>query len=143
MDVSPEDLHKRVLKFCTKKSWRLSAQDTGTEDPVFEELRTFVVEEDQTGQKETVYHTERKIRQGGTSPASSDSLPSAQSTGVNLEASPPDTICLTGPAPVTRPAPATDPVAELSEQFSKLDLLIQENMSPSPRLNIKRLFIRS
>ena len=125
MDGLPEDLRKRVLKFCTKNSWRLSAQDTGTKDPIFEELRAFVAEEAQTRQKETVYDKERKIREGHDSPVSSD-LPSPVHSGVSLDAPPLASIGLT-----KRPGlAASDPVAELTQQFSKLALLIEANMSP-------------
>jgi len=72
MDGLPDDLRRRVLKFCTKKSWRLSVQDTGTTDPVFEELREFLIEEAQTRQKETVYDKERRIREGHDDPVSSE-----------------------------------------------------------------------
>jgi hypothetical protein len=47
LDGLPEELRKRVLKFCTKKSWRLSAQDMGTVDPNFDELKEFVLTEAQ------------------------------------------------------------------------------------------------
>ena len=116
MDGLPEDLRKRVLKFCTKKAWRLSAQDTGTEEPIFEQLREFVVEEAQTRQKETVYDKERKIREGHDGSSSSDSLPSAQSSGVSPDTHPPVTLALAGPMP--RPTlAASDAVTELTQQF--------------------------
>jgi len=131
MDGLPGDLCKRVLKFCTKKSWRLSAQDTGTVEPIFEELRKFVVEEAQTRQKETVYDKERKIREGGNSESTtSDPSPSsAQGSGVKPDLELPH-AGLAPPTPIAKPAPV-DPVAELTSQFSKLALLIQANMSPS------------
>ena len=138
MDGLPEDLRKRVLKFCTKKAWRLSAQDTGTEEPIFEQLREFVVEEAQTRQKETVYDKERKIREGHDGSSSSDSLPSAQSSGVSPDTHPPVTLALAGPMP--RPTlAASDAVAELTQQFSKLALIIQANMAPpsnTPQLDL-------
>ena len=138
MDGLPEDLRKRVLKFCTKKAWRLSAQDTGTEEPIFEQLREFVVEEAQTRQKETVYDKERKIHEGHDGSSSSDSLPSAQSSGVSPDTHPPVTLALAGPMP--RPTlAASDAVAELTQQFSKLALIIQANMAPpsnTPQLDL-------
>jgi hypothetical protein len=50
-----EALRKRVLKFCMKKSWRLSAQDMKTVDPNFDELKEFVLTEAQVAQKQSVY----------------------------------------------------------------------------------------
>ncbi len=39
----PEDLRKKVLKFYTKMSWRLSAQDMDIVDLNFDELKDFVL----------------------------------------------------------------------------------------------------
>jgi hypothetical protein len=43
-DLSVE-LRRRVLKFYAKKSWRLSAHDTGINDPIFDELKEFILTE--------------------------------------------------------------------------------------------------
>ena len=61
--LSPE-LRKKTLKFCTKKNWRLSAHDTGTVEPNFDELRQFVLTEAKAAQKEVVYAGERALREG-------------------------------------------------------------------------------
>ena len=120
MDGLPEDLRKRVLKFCTKKSWRLSAQDTGTVEPVFEELRKFVVEEAQTRQKETVYDKERRIREGFDESISPDS----DSTS--------DTSLSTATDSVNPPvlSSSLDSIRNLSYQVSNLANFIQANMAP-------------
>ena len=41
LDGLQPELRSCVLKFCTKKSWRLSSHDTRTEEPKFEELKEF------------------------------------------------------------------------------------------------------
>src|SRR5215472_9707554 len=64
LDGLSEELRKKVMKFCTKKSWRLFAQDTGTEDLDFEALKAFILTEAQALQKYTVYDKERGIRDG-------------------------------------------------------------------------------
>src|SRR5436190_11310594 len=46
------DLRPRVLKFCVKKSWKLSSHDTGTNEPNFEELKWFVLLEAKAAQKQ-------------------------------------------------------------------------------------------
>jgi hypothetical protein len=133
MDGLPEDLRRKVLKFCTKKSWRLSAQDTGATEPVFEELREFVIKEAQSKQKETVYDKERRIREGYDDPVSQDSasLPRPEP----LVLSPVTTNIVGQPATASADAHTTssitDPIAELTKQFSELVLLVRANMSPS------------
>jgi hypothetical protein len=121
LDGLPEELRKRVLKFCTKKSWRLSAQDMGTVDPDFDELKEFVLTEAQVAQKQTVYDKEREIRNG-------DISTNANETKLTESASP----ALTTAIPATPAAPAmSDPISELSKQFAQLCLLIQAQMKGS------------
>ena len=45
LDGLQPDLRSHVLTFCAKKSWRLSAHDTGTQEPDFGELKEFVLTE--------------------------------------------------------------------------------------------------
>jgi hypothetical protein len=131
MDGLPEDLRRKVLKFYMKKSWRLSAQDTGATEPVFEELREFVIKEAQSKQKETVYDKEHRIRKGYDDPVSQDSA--------SLPRPEPLVLSLTVTSIVSQPAatgaqpstPITDPITELTKQFSELVLLVRANMSPS------------
>lgn len=54
LDDFPEDL-RQFSNFAQKKSWRLSAQDTGMIDPNFDELKTFILIDAQSMQKQTVY----------------------------------------------------------------------------------------
>src|SRR5947207_11560799 len=51
LDGLSPDLRCKVLKFCAKKDWRLSAHDIGSLDPNFNELKPFVSTEAQATQK--------------------------------------------------------------------------------------------
>ena len=132
LDGLPGDLRKRVLKFCTKKAWKLSAQDTGTVEPVFEELKKFLVEEAQARQKETVYDKERKARDGLSGSTELDSSSSTQIPTVKPEPdSPQVTPSATPSLVIAKPTPVSDSVAELTRQFSELALMVRANMSPA------------
>ena len=120
LDGLPEDLRKRVLKFCTKKGWKLSTQDTGTVEPVFEELRKFVVEEAQTRQKEAVYDKERRIREGfdeSISPGSASASDTSLSTTT-------DSV-----TPLVSSSSSLDSIRNLSYQVSNLANFIQATRS--------------
>ena len=137
------DLRPRVLKFCVKKSWKLSSHDTGTNEPNFEELKWFVLLEAKAAQKQTVYNNERAIWEGNE-PATSTSTTSILTPTVNISVlskpsstQQPSTLAPVSPPDKTSAAltgPTADPIAELTKQFSQLALLIQGNMQP-PRTN--------
>src|SRR5204862_1385227 len=107
LDGLHSDLRSRVLKFCAKKSWRLSSHDTGTEEPNFEELKEpnfeelkrFVLLEAKAAQKQTVYNNERAIREGNE-PATSTSTTSISTPSINVS-NPPSTQQLSTLAPVS------------------------------------------
>jgi len=105
LDGLSDDLHKRVMKFCTQKSWRISPQDTGSSDPNFDEIKVFLFTEAQTSQKLTVYDKDRATRESSTS----------------ATANPGDTpapVPSTSSASVSAPAPAPtsmDPITELTK----------------------------
>jgi hypothetical protein len=129
LDGLSVELRRKVLKFYAKKSWRLSAHDTGTNDPVFDELKEFILTEAQAAQKETVYSNERASRENSTISIKSElpiDIPAQTSTSAPTSAS---TSTSTSP-----PAPM-DPITELTKQFSNLALLIQANMRPSQPRN--------
>lgn len=115
LDGLPEELQRKALGFYTKKKWRLSPHDTtGTEHPVFDELKDFVIQEAQTEQKRIVYNRERAVREFSIDSAS---LRSSAATVTPAVAS---------------TAPATpDPMAELTKQLSQLTLLFAK---PGPNL---------
>src|SRR5207248_3350989 len=113
-----ERLREKVLDFCTKKSWRLSSHDTGTEEPNFDELRQFIIGKAQLVQKQIVYNKEKAIREGIV-----ESNASVDAKGPSSQ-------------PATT-SPTPDPaIAELTKQFSQLTLLLQASLNqprgPSP-----------
>jgi hypothetical protein len=55
---------KKVLSFCAKNRWKLSAQDVGDIDPNYDELKQFVLREAQTSQMRAVYDKERAMKEG-------------------------------------------------------------------------------
>src|SRR5947199_8464275 len=64
LDGLSEDLRGKVLDFCAAREWRLSSHDTGTEDPDFEALKTFILTKANAIQKQTVYNSEKAARDG-------------------------------------------------------------------------------
>jgi hypothetical protein len=108
LDGLPEELRKRVLMFCTKKSWRLSAQDMGTVDPNFDELKEFVLTEAQVVQKQTVYDKEREIHNGNISVNANETKLPESASPVMLAAMP------ATPSASSMP----NPIAELLKQFA-------------------------
>src|SRR5437762_9498143 len=88
LDGLHSDLRPRVLKFCAKKSWRLSSHDTGTEEPNFEELKQFVLLEAKAAQKQTVYNNERTIREGNEPTTTSTVITSISPTTTNVPVTP-------------------------------------------------------
>src|SRR5947207_10305615 len=64
LDGLSNDHRTKVLSFCAKNKWKLSAQDVGTTDPNYEELKQFVLREAQTSQMWAVYDKERAMREG-------------------------------------------------------------------------------
>jgi hypothetical protein len=126
LDGLSADLRRRVLKYCAKNDWRLSAHDTGTVDPNFDDLRKFIITEAQATQKETVYATERASREGSLTTTTTV----AMGVTTNVPGTEQPTVAVT-PIPST-PA-SVDPIAELTRQFKSLALAIQANMSNQPQ----------
>ena len=119
LDGLPEELQKKALGFCVKKKWRLSPQDTtGTEDPVFNELKDYVLQEAQMEQKRIVYNRERAVRDV--------SIDSASLMGSSAGL----TATMTPAAASTIPS-TPDPMVELTKQLSQLTLLLQNQVQPT------------
>src|SRR5436190_13952427 len=114
LDGLSEKLHEHTLEFCTKKGWRLSSHDTGTTEPVVDELKDFITTKAGAAQKKTVYDKEYAIRNGNMDAAT----PPRSSTPV---AKPVQAIA-------TTPASASDSVVELTKQFAQLALAMQAGM---------------
>ncbi len=120
LDGLQPDLRSHVLTFCAKKSWRLSAHDTGTQEPDFGELKEFVLPEAKPAQKQTVYNSERAIREGSDLESyriASVSAPAPVSSAIvtPIAAPIPPTSTNVTPTVSAAPAVAPDPIAELTK----------------------------
>ena len=130
LDGLPEDLRRKVLKFCTKKKWKLSSQDIGTSDPVYKELEDFVLTEARSLQKETVYNKEKAMRDGRPEVSYSTKLdqPSPTSTSTPSATVPTSLSVLppaSSPSASNTTTPTTvDSIAELTKQFSQMVLAV-------------------
>ena len=124
LDGLSEDLHRKVVRHCTKQGWKLSTQDSGTTDPEYDAINSFILTEAQTNQTMAVYDSERSLRER-TSTSIGDAL--HQDTSGRASAPAPT------PSPArTTPTPASAPsagIAELTKQFAQLTLLLQANLS--------------
>jgi hypothetical protein len=133
--LSPK-LRERALEFCTKKEWRLSSHDTGTTEPVFDELKDFITTKAKAAQKKTVYDKEYAIRNGKMDAATSPTSPTPTAMPIATPIATPTAMPITKPTamPVqviaTTPtsAPASDSVAELTKQFARLALAMEASM---------------
>jgi hypothetical protein len=68
LDGLPEQLCDRALEYCAKKDWRLSADDTGSKKPSFDELKEFVSTKARAVRMKEVYEKERAAREAGGLP---------------------------------------------------------------------------
>jgi hypothetical protein len=59
LDGLSDRLRDKAFDFCTIHDWKLSAHDTGTEDPDFEKLKKFILTKAQSAKKKVVYDKER------------------------------------------------------------------------------------
>src|SRR5579871_833104 len=118
----------KVMDFCVKEDWRLSTRDVSRSEPDYDKLREFVLREGRRQQIETEYETERSLREVSRASAlPTSATPTAPATAVKSVAFAPGNIKTSGePAP----APATDPMAELTRQFEYLTLLVQSALQP-------------
>src|ERR1700739_1978210 len=123
LDGLSENLRRKVIRHCTKQGWKLSTQDTGTNDPDYEAIKSFVLTEAQTEQTMSVYDNERSIREHSVSTLGLKDVMSTPSMSPASIVTPAAT-----PAPVSTP----DPIVELTKQFSELALAIQANMQSRP-----------
>ena len=74
-----DETRKSVLKFCTKKSWKLLTQDTGASEPNFQELKDFILIEAYNVQKTIVYDKERAVRDGKLDFSNNPEIPAISS----------------------------------------------------------------
>jgi hypothetical protein len=110
----------------------LSANDTGSKEPSFDELKEFVLMKLQASQKKTVYEKERAAREVGESTMT-------KSTTTTMWSAP--------SAPAAKPKTATakqsktsaeDPVmADITKQLAALTLLMQANIGGAQNANLR------
>jgi hypothetical protein len=114
---------KKVLSFCAKNKWKLSAQDIGTKNPDFEELKQFVLREAQTSQMQAVYNKERAMREGQPIPEISTGA-GALTSGSSISVIPPSTVPTPPASPISVPSDPSrvDSIDELAKQKAKLSL---------------------
>ena len=96
----------------------MSSHDTGTSEPIFDELKDFITTKAEAAQKKTVYDKKYAIRNGNLEPATP--LRSPMPAAMPVQA-----IAIT-------PAPALDPIAELTKQMTRLALAMQASMQEQP-----------
>ena len=141
LDGLSEDLRRKVVRHCTKQGWKLSTQDSGTADPEYDAIKSFILTEAQTNQTMAVYDSERSLRER-TSTSISDAL--RQDTSGKASA-PTPTLSPMPASTEASSAPSVDPgIAELTKQFAQLTLLLQANLNqprgPSTPGGVPRTF---
>ena len=139
LDGLSEDLRGKVLDFCAKKEWRLSSRGSGTREPEFETIKTYILTKAKAIQNQTFYNSERAARDGIEASPPSTRTSSVMSTpSTSTAPTAPSAVSIPIPSighsvntPNPTPLAASDPIAELTKQFSNLALLIQGAMQPS------------
>src|SRR5579871_4477299 len=128
LDGLSETHRNKVMDFCVKEDWRLSTRDASRSEPDYDKLQEFVLREGRRQQIRTEYEAERSLREASSASAlPMTATPTAPATAAKSVAFAPGIIKTSGgPAP----APATDPMAELTRQFEYLTLLVQSALQP-------------
>ena len=131
LDGLSNEHRTKVLSFCAKNKWKLSAQDVGTVDPKYDELKLFVLREAQTSQMRVVYDKERAMREGQPIPEISI-IPRSTLTGADaitsggatvISSSSPSSTSPT--SPISAPNDTRVDVDELTKQIARLSLTLQ------------------
>src|SRR5579871_5937987 len=128
LDGLSETHRNKVMDFCVKEDWRLSTRDASRSEPDYDKLQEFVLREGRRQQIETEYEIERSLREVSRASALPTTAASTgpATTAKSLSFAPGIIKTSGGPAP----APATDPMAELTRQFEHLTLLVQSALQP-------------
>jgi hypothetical protein len=111
----PEKLREQSIEFCTRENWKLSSNDTGTNNPDFEKLKRFIVTKAQSAQKRAVLDQERDIAE--TSDAHPPVLNTAPSFAPVVSNSSPKVSAI------------KDPMEDIIHQMSRLTLMVEVNMN--------------
>jgi hypothetical protein len=117
-----EAIQSKVFEHCSDKKWRMLEHDVDTEEPKFEELREVVLAKARAVERKNLFLSGRLSGLGYPSTeAATTSTPTASTA--------PSTI----PTAVTSPSSTASDLKELTEQISRLTLLIggQSRQVPS------------
>ena len=118
------DLRRKALQFCLENKWRLSDDDDDDlEDPNYDRLSEFVLAKADLSRLESVFDSDRALRDGQIV---DDPIASIPSTATSPKSTPPVPALAKPPAPMIS---ANDPMAELSKQFSQLVLMLQSSQA--------------
>jgi hypothetical protein len=121
-DGLPDDLQRRVMKFCMHNSWRISSYDAGKSLPDFKAIKNFLLIEARAAQNLVVYEKDRASRVLSSvvnaSPPSSSSLLSSPASS---------SLTPTTSMPTTLP----DSVTEFSKQLCQMTSMLQTVLTPS------------
>ena len=132
LDGLSDEQRKKVLNFCVKKKWRLSAQDVGKIEPVYSELKEFVLREAEMHQALLAYGNERILREGNPIPEFSASQILLESRFYSIfwhvnTSSIVAPISTTSPQVTSIPA-HVDSIADLSDKFAQLTLILTSQL---------------
>lgn len=115
LDELSKQLRDKAFDFCSMKDWKLSIQDIDTQDPVFAELKNFILGKTLSSKKRTVYNKEHAMK----------GYHDLKESNVSIVKTPP--VPTSSPAPT----PNSDPtIIELTKQLAKLILVMQASMNP-------------
>ena len=125
LDGLSEDLRRRVIRYCTKKGWKLSAHDVDKKDPDYKEITDFILTEARTDQTMTVFDKERALRE--RSEINSDLL--TVPTSLPNASTKTSSMVLTAPT-TSIPTPMETKIEELTNRVSHFTLLLETNLKP-------------
>jgi hypothetical protein len=107
-----EGIQSKVFEHCSDRKWRMLEHDVDTEEPKFEDLKEVVLAKARTMERKHLFISGRLSGMGYASAEAATSTPTASTA--------PSTI----PTAMTSPSSAASDLKELTEQISRLTLLI-------------------
>ena len=127
LDGLSDDHRTKVLSFCAKNKWKLSAQDIGTTNPNYEELKQFVLREAQTSQMRAVYDKERAMREGAIQLLHVTTSSGAVTSGTAIPSLPSSPLSTVPTSPISAPTDTSraDSMDELTKRIAELSLSMQ------------------
>jgi hypothetical protein len=121
LDGLSEELCDRALEYCSKKDWRLSANDTGSE-PSFDDLKELVLTKARAARLKAMYEKERAVREADGLTMGRLTRQSGGMTTMSIWSAP------SAPTAVkSEPTPLDPRVVEVTRQIEALTLMMQAN----------------